>query len=393
MRLIVQFLNRITPKKLGFYLICFEFSFATLEIPFIFLNKKETSRTLYYKVGNYNLIKVKKTIFNIAVKCSIILIAFTNSCQKEDDSLAEPITESRGMALEPRMEDHTDKEYEASKNSNKLKLNLGSYYISRRYIGNPLPSQISNSCQSHATSYAMNAFWQLKNDANPSFSAGTNGRPLNWQRSPYFIYHHQPIFAYWTAYTGLDVAKTRGCTHYGVMPGTPNLSTFVKDLTFGISNWQEMLTKATILKIKNWYFVNGSNTWSTPISPGSWIWWTSYLDQLQIKLAIKSNRPVLVRFALKDGAPNNGLPTTKNWPGLPPTDPVFNEPHRNNTSLTKWHVVLIVGFDDDKQLFYCQNSWGHGATGVANGMNGMGGFYMTYNTLKYRADQATYIYD
>lgn len=339
---------------------------------------------------------MKKILFLLPV---IILLAA--SCKKNnsiaDDSPAE-IQRENGFASLPygvqqsilndnKMEDHTDWEWERNKD-NVMPDAPAIAYIDRRYIGNPLPAQISNSCQSHAASYAHNAWWQKKNDANPSFAAGTNGRPRNWQRSPYFIYYYQPYLNYWTAYTGLNVLKNMGCTHYGVMPGAPSLYSFFPDAQFGINNWQNMLDVSKQLKITSWSFVSGSNNAPTPAMPATIANVSFFLNHDQIKNAIRNNRPVMVRFALVNGGANSGLPVVTNYPGRS-NEPVFRYENQSNNSLSKWHVVLIVGYDDLTQTYYCQNSWGQNA----NGMNSMGGFYMTYSTLYWRGDQATYIND
>lgn len=316
------------------------------------------------------------------------------SCKKNETEQATPAgiqaTESGWGKLSPldqqkilgdtAMQNHTDLNWERIKN-NPVSSLAASYYIDRCKIGEPYietymgqtsPGQgNSNSCQSFAAAVAHNEYVMTKFNAGKCLSTMNQ----NWRRSPWYIFYKSPIVNYWAVSSALNTLYYYGATHLTCMPGY-NGSVFywAPDPAFGINTLADVENKALDLKIsdKSWSWVTGSNTSTTPIYGCA----TRNFDLAQIKNAISHNRVVLVRFAvMTTGDP---IPTNGSY--------IWDTNDNCNKNITKYHVVAIVGYDDANSTFYCQNSWGAGGK-----MNVKGCFYMKYNTLQARGDQAAYI--
>lgn len=304
-----------------------------------------------------------------------IVIDIDDLTEEEQRQLTETLSNAS-------YQDHIDKSWTPGLGLRSLP---SSYRISTRYTGRPYAGQVGNSCQAHAGATAMNAWWQKKNDY--AFGPGVDGFPHDWQRSPYYIYNMSPLINYWTVSAPLNVLKYYGATHLKCFPEKGKVGS---DPAFGLNTYHDIVNHAiNNLALRNfkdpgaqtWAYVNGSNQWSIP----SVNWGNLDLDQ--IKKAVSNKQVVLLRFALVDD--NNMLPLTKKYDYRGNSIDAFKYENKEKVSLTKWHVVAIIGYDNNWDAFYCQNSWGANAYG----MDTQGAYWMTYETVKQRADQAAYILD
>lgn len=352
------------------------------------------------KQSNHVFIKLRNS-FSVYPVLLFLFVLLLSSCQSEEETVTESesyteifkenfyetLSAEEKELYDTQMSDvsyesHTDHDY-FDNETERVGALQASYSISRRYLGLPYHAQNGPTCQSHAAAMALDAWWQKRNDNDPNYSEGVDGRPFDWKRSPYFVKwcmqgNPWDALLYFSLPAALNSVKYHGATHLVCMPDE---GVWAPDPTFGLNSWEDVYWNArNNLSLwnnsANWAWIAGSNESAIPaIRPSN-----NRLNLDQIKAAVSNDEPVLIRFALVNGGTSSGT-------NVNPNNHVMDEPNTNNTHLALWHVVLIIGYNDDSQRFYCQNSWGTNSSG----MNAGGCYYMTYETVRHRADQAAYI--
>ncbi|UKJ06066.1 C1 family peptidase [Solitalea lacus] len=284
---------------------------------------------------------MKRSIYLLSVAVALLTVA---SCRKESDTVNQQVNQTDhvlGLLFQtkekynsfPKVDVNAiRKQYVESENATEAVPT--SYFID---MPTPGDQKSESSCTSWATAYA----------AASSFEHNFDG--MNYPqayRSPSYVYNQivQGNCGWGTYFSdNLNILKNQGACSLNEMPYTD-----------GVCNLQptsQQAQAASTHKISNWGTVN----------------WRNLTD---VKTLVSSKVPVLLGFMVDDSFYDMGK-TGWVW-------------KRKSGRQYGGHAVAIMGYDDAKQAFKVQNSWGTGW--------GLGGyFWIDYALLS--AGAATPVYE